>query len=159
MFKNSLTLKRFKFKREGCVLQRVLQCWLSPHKPCSYYFYFGICHLQVREEAKQYSPKSRKMGQRSPTPSYFNLWSTMLLKCSSVLLGKECRLSPTFNPLTTFSQLVLGLELATFCPWACFCKQQFTASSRASCDPAAIPKRSPGLSQRDMGTQALYLTW
>lgn len=45
-------------------------------KAGSCYIYFGVCHLQVREEAKLYSPKSQKMGQQSSTSTYVNSYLT-----------------------------------------------------------------------------------
>lgn len=44
-------------------------------KPAAVIFYFRVCHLQVKEEAKHYCPKSQKLGQRSPIPTYFNSYS------------------------------------------------------------------------------------
>lgn len=70
--------------------QRVLQRKLSPHKACSCYFYFGICHLQ---EAKEYSPKSLKNGSAITHSNLFELVFNQYH-----LLQKEYRLSPTFTP-------------------------------------------------------------
>lgn len=131
------TLKR----REWCVLQRVLQRKLSPHEACSCYFYFGICHLQVREEAKEYSPKSPKMGQRSAPPTYFNSCSTAIICWLFLSLSCSPRLSWVLNWQPFLHELIVHCLLQGFLWPQCYTE-----------------KRSPGEGQRAVGTQCLCLT-
>lgn len=117
-------------------------------KPAAVIFILGFVIYRSGRKLKNTAQSHRKWVSNHPlTQNDFNLQSNPII-CRDYRRS----LSHAHPPQQSSPSLSWSLNPQPFLHWASYCTHQFTASSRASCDPAVLPKRSPVGGQRAMGT-------